>query len=191
MIKHTIFALAAGMLFLFIYMAQYTGAFKSVPVGLDSRGPYILVYKEHNGAYHKIIESLTSVETWAKENSVNCHFTFGEYFDNPSLVEEGRLRSRTGCLIEASETAAIEKLNSITLPKDIKKDEWKKTKTVVALFTGSPGIGPYKVYPKAEDFIRDNKLKHVGSILEIYEVLGQKAMNTTYIWPVEDQLVSH
>lgn len=185
MIKHTIFALGAGMLFLFIYLAQYTGAFKSVAVGLDSRGPYTLVYKEHNGAYHKIIDSLVSVETWAKENSINCRFTFGEYFDDPTIVEEGRLRSRTGCLIESSEAAALEKLNSITLPLDIKKAEWKKTKSVVALFTGSPGIGPYKVYPKAESFLRENNLKHVGSILEIYEVLGQRAMNTTYIWPVE------
>jgi hypothetical protein len=179
------FALFGGMLLLFIYIAQYTGFFKSVAVGMDERGPYTLIYKEHTGAYHTIIESLNRVETWGKEFGVNCHYTFGEYFDDPGIVEEGRLRSRAGCLIESKNTADVDSLKTILLPEDIKIEEYKRTLSVVALFTGSPGIGPYKVYPKMEKFIQAQKLKRSGSILEIYEVLGPKTMNTTYIWPVE------
>ena len=186
MIKHTMFALAAGMLMLFIYIAQYTGAFKSVAVGLDQRGPYTLIYKDHIGPYHKIIETLESIEKWAKENQVNCQFTFGEYLDNPNLVEEGRLRARTGCLIENKNTQDIEKAKSLALPFDLKITEYPKTKAVIALFTGSPGIGPYKVYPKAEDYMREQKLTPTGPVLEIYEVLGPKTMNTTYLWPVKE-----
>jgi AraC family transcriptional regulator len=186
MIRHALTALSIGMLIFFLYLAQYTGAFKSVTVGLEDRGPYTLVFKNHSGPYHQIIESLQNVEAWAKLNSVDCQLTFGEFFDDPGLVEEGRLRSRTGCLIDSKNTTAMLKLKSVVLPNDIKIDEFKKVKSVVALFSGSPGIGPYKVYPKAQDFIKINNLKHIGSTLEIYEVLGPKAMNTTYIWPVEE-----
>jgi AraC family transcriptional regulator len=185
MIKHVFFAVTIGLVAFSLYLAQYTGAFKSVYVGLDERGPYILVYQNHVGAYHKIVEKIQNVEAWAKENKLDCKFTFGEFFDDPSTTEEGRLKSRAGCLIEEKNTAALATLKTLTLPADFAQALLPKTKVVVALFTGSPGIGPLKVYPKAESFMNESKLKRKGPPVEIYEVLDPQTMNTTYLFPVE------
>lgn len=185
MIKHVFFAVTIGLVIFFLYLLQYTGAFKSVYVGLDERGPYTLVYQDHVGAYHKIVEKIQAVETWAKENKLDCKFTFGEFFDDPSTTEEGRLKSRAGCLIEEKNSAAMDILKTLKRPENFQTAPWSRTKAVVALFTGSPGIGPLKVYPKVEKFMAEGKLKRKGFVMEIYEVLDQKTMNTTYIFPIE------
>lgn len=188
MIKHALYAITLGFIVFFLYLFQYTGAFRSVLVDQDERGPYTFIFKTHIGPYHKIVATIEEVETWAKSNGLKCRLSFGEYFDDPRIVEEGRLNSRGGCLIDpliAEEQQILEKLKS-QLPQGFKIDEIVKTKAVVALFTGAPGIGPLKVYPKAEDFIVEHKLTRKGSVIEIYEVFDKHSMQTTYIWPVQD-----
>ena len=190
MIKHTLYAITLGFVIFFLYLLQYTGAFKSITLGIDDRGPYTMIYKEHKGAYHQIVSTIESVENWAHTNGLKCRLSFGEYFDDPRLVEEGRLTSRGGCLIETIEpTADIEQKNlskiKNKMPADFKIEVYQKRKAVVALFTGAPGIGPMKVYPKAEKYIQEKNLKKLGSILEIYEVFAKNTMQTLYIWPVE------
>lgn len=188
MIKHTLYAFSLGFILFFLYLLQYTGAFKSVTVAMDERGPYTMIYKNHVGPYHKIVSVIEEVETWAKANNLKCRLSFGEYFDDPRVVEEGRLNSRGGCLIDPlveEEKITLEKIKS-TLPKDFNIGEIKKTNAVVALFTGAPGIGPLKVYPKAEDYITENKLTRKESVIEIYEVFDKQSMQTTYIWPVKE-----
>lgn len=188
MIKHTISAVSLGLIIFFLYLFQYTGAFKSVSVDQDERGPYTIIYKMHTGAYHKIVTTIEEVEKWSKDKGFKCRLSFGEYFDDPRIVEEGRLSSRAGCLLDPlipQEKELLEKVKT-ELPADFKVDEIPKTKAVVALFTGAPGIGPLKVYPKAEDYIAEHRLLRKGSVIEIYEVFDKQAMQTTYIWPVQD-----
>ncbi len=189
MIKHTIFAIGLGMLIFFLYLFQYTGAFKSVSVAIDQRPTYTIVYKNFIGPYHKIVQTIQEVETWAKASGLSCRLSFGEYFDDPRLIEEGRLKSRGGCLIDSlkkDEPIILAKLKN-QLPQDFKAGEIESTRAVVALFDGAPGIGPLKVYPKAEDFIHDQRLTRKGSVIEIYEIFDQKSMQTTYIWPITDK----
>jgi len=188
MIRHTLLAIALGFILFFLYLFQYTGAFKSVTINKDERGPYSVVFKEHTGPYHKIAGVITEVEKWAQQNGLKCRLSFGEYFDDPRIVEEGRLKSRGGCLIDPLVKEEAEKIESLksNLPTDFKLDVIPKTKAVVALFTGAPSIGPLKVYPVAEEFIEENRLKRKGSIVEIYEVFDRNNMQTTYIWPVQD-----
>lgn len=188
MVKHTFFAIGLGLFIFVLYVLQYTGAFKSITLGVDQRGPYTILYKQHVGAYHKIVSVIEEVETWAKKNGLKCRLSFGEYFDNPAIVEEGRLQSRGGCLIdplEKSDNDVFEKIKSM-LPEDFKADVIPESKAVVALFTGAPGIGPLKVYPKADEFIQKGQLKKKGPVLEIYEIFDNKSMQTTYIWPIEN-----
>ena len=186
MIRHSLLALSLGVILFFLYLFQYTGAFKAVTVAQDKRGPYTLIYLEHLGPYHKIVEKIQIVEKWAQENGLKCRLSFGEYFDNPRLVEEGRLTSRGGCLIDPLVKAELETYEKIKtqLPPDFKTEILPQTDAVVALFDGAPSIGPMKVYPAIEDFIAENDLKKKSSILEIYEVFSQNAMHTTYIWPI-------
>ncbi|MBC7465890.1 MAG: GyrI-like domain-containing protein [Bdellovibrio sp.] len=186
MIKHTIFAIGIGMLVFFLYLFQYTGAFKTVTVAIDQRPALEIIYKEHQGAYHKIVSTIEEVETFSKTKGFKCRLSFGEYFDNPDTVEEGRLRSRGGCVIDPlvpDELVLLKKIKG-DMPKDFKLDTIPATRAVVALFSGAPGIGPLKVYPKAEEFIKENRLVKKNSVIEIYEVFDAKSMQTTYVWPV-------
>ena len=186
MVKHTVFAICIGLIIFFLYLMQYTGAFKSVPVAIDERGPFTLIALSHTGAYHKTVEKIETVEQWAKKNNLKCRLSFGEYLDNPRIAEEGRLRSFGGCLLDPlvpEEKVTLEKLKP-QMPKDFEIREFTKTQAVVALFTGAPGIGPMKVYPAAEDFIQSASLKPSGTALEIYEILADNKMTTTYIWPL-------
>lgn len=187
MLKHTIYAIGLGLLIFFLYLFQYTGAFKTVTVAVDQRGPYTIVYKDFTGPYHKIVSTIQEVEKWAQTQNLKCRLSFGEYLDDPRQVEEGRLKSRGGCIIDtlsSEETQIFEKLKSV-LPTDFKTDVIPANNSVVALFTGAPGIGPMKVYPKAEDYIQEHHLKIKGSVIEIYEIFDQKSMQTIYIWPLQ------
>lgn len=187
MIKHTLYAFSLGFVIFILYLFQYTGAFKSVTVDQDERGPYTVIFKSHIGPYHKIVSTIEEIETWTRSKGLKCRLSFGEYFDDPRVVEEGRLNSRGGCLLDPlieEEKNILEKFKS-ELPADYKIDVIAKTKAVVALFTGAPGIGPLKVYPKAEDYMVENKLSRKGSVIEIYEVFDKRSMQTTYIWPIQ------
>lgn len=186
MVKHTIFAIGLGMLIFFLYLFQYTGAFKSVQVTLTERPHYEIIYKNYIGPYHQIVQTIQDVETWAKSQGFKCRLSFGEYFDDPRAVEEGRLKSRGGCIVDplVAEEHKLWLALKDELPTDFKRDELLATSAVVALFEGAPGIGPLKVYPKAEEYIQQNKLTRKGSVIEIYEIFDQKSMQTTYIWPV-------
>ncbi len=187
MIKHTIYAIGLGMLVFALYLFQYTGAFKSVVVSVDQRPEMNVIYKDYKGPYHQIVATIESVETWAKKNNLKCRLSFGEYLDNPNQVEEGRLRAHAGCLIDPlvpSELQLFNKLKSL-LPEGFKADTIRPMKAVVAIFAGAPGIGPLKVYPKAQDYMDQEKLIPLGSVFEIYEIFDAKSMQTTYLWPVQ------
>jgi AraC family transcriptional regulator len=186
MIKHTIFAIGLGMLIFFLYLFQYTGAFKSVTVAVDQRPQYTVIYKDFTGPYHKIVNTIEEVEKWVKSHGLSCRLSFGEYFDDPRQIEEGRLKSRGGCLLDPQRPDEEKILANVKnqFPEDFKLGILPATEAVIALFTGAPGIGPLKVYPKAEEFISENKLKRKGSVIEIYEVFDQQSMQTIYMWPI-------
>lgn len=184
MLKHTVYAIAIGLLVLFLYIMQYTGAFRTVTIAVDNRPALQVIYKDYMGPYHKIVTTIEEVEKWAKANGLQCRLSYGEYFDNPDVVEEGRLRAHGGCIIDPLVPAEKEVITKLELPKDFKLAEIPASKTVVALFAGAPGIGPLKVYPKANDFIEKEKLVKKGNVIEIYEIFDAKNMQTTYLWPV-------
>lgn len=156
-------------------MANYLGAFKSVDITEAEKGPYKMVYKDHQGSYHKIVNTIQEVEAWAKSENIDCTESFGEYIDDANAVEEGRLRSRGGCIVR--EIPA-------TLPEGFKSQEIPAKKYVLAIFAGSPGIGPLKVYPKAEAYMKDRQLVMAGAVIEIYVIHSEKEMTTTYLFPL-------
>jgi AraC family transcriptional regulator len=155
------------------YFFWYLGAWKPVIIAEKKLGPINLIYKNHVGAYHKIAPVINEVETWAKTQNLTCEKTFGEYFDDPRVVEEGRLRSRGGCLIDKPPK---------TLPPDYQTLKIPEKEYVTATFEGSPAIGPMKVYPKVAEYFEAKNSKIEGSVMEIYEVHSQTSMTTTYLF---------
>jgi DNA gyrase inhibitor GyrI len=162
-----------------VYLSTYLGAYKKVDISQATEGPFKIVYVDHMGPYHKIIKNLEVVEKYFKLKGQPCGRTFGEYLDDPQIVEEARLRAKAGCIVETIPT---------DLPADFKSGNLPARKYVVAVFTGSPGIGPLKVYPKVNEFMLAQKLKQDGPVIEIYEIHAIKeknAMTTTYLFPTK------
>jgi effector-binding domain-containing protein len=151
------------------------GGHKPVALNLEERTEMHFLYKEHFGAYHKINDVLTQVEAYAAKNNIPCPQTFGEYLDDPRMIEERRLRSNGGCVLTATAGAS-----DGYLYKTIPARQW-----LVAKFEGAPSIGPMKVYPKAEEYMKEHGFKLSGPVIEVYTVKGAQEARTEYLFPVE------
>ena len=163
---------AAG---LFTYLYIYLGASKSVEILIEEQPPLTLLFLDHTGAYHYIGTKIGEVETWASKNNVACPRTFGEYLDSPEAVDQDRLRSRGGCIVQKPLTRAP--------AEGMRLEDRPGRRYLVARFEGSPSIGPFKVYPKVYAFIESKRLKSDGPVLEIYTVNGD-AVLTEYLFPI-------
>lgn len=177
MIKHLILAILVGIVSFIIYLYVYLGAYKSATLSMQTRPAINLLAKAHFGAYHKINSAITEVETWAKANQVDCSLSFGEYFDHPHQVEEGRLRSRGGCVLKSE-------LQISAFPEGFELASHPERLYVVATFDGAPSIGPYKVYDEVEKYMVQNLLRPAGAVIEVYENT-QQGFVTTYLFPVK------
>lgn len=183
MLKHLLFSVLLGIMALLGYVAWHVGYFKPVEVSLlEEARTFRLVGQIHEGPYHHIVGKIQEVETWAADNNISCSKSFGLYLDNPAEVEQERLRSFGGCLLESSDKVIAPEL---LLPK-MEIHQWGGTQLVQAYFEGSPGIGPFKVYPKATQFMQGRQLTPASSVLEVYHILEDgKAMQTHYYFVVE------
>lgn len=155
------------------------GAFMPVEVRLQDRGAAATIEIENIGPYHKVLSSLQKVEAWAKENGYACDLSFGRYIDDPDVVEPERLRSQVGCVFATAPQPAA------PLPEGFSAGVIPGGKYVVGIFRGSPALGPYKVYGKAADMMREHKLVQVGPITELYRVISPTEVETHYLFPVK------
>jgi len=167
--------LVAIAVFVF-YVMNYVGAFKPVIITQKKAGPFHVVYKSHVGPYHKIVPQIEEVEKWAKSQGMDCRLSFGEYLDDPKQTEEVRLRSLGGCIVDRPLDQLPESFEQKTIPEK---------NYVTAIFEGSPGIGPLKVYPKIFKYIEDQGLIREESVLEIYEIHSPESMTTNYYFPLK------
>ena len=67
-------------------------------------------------------------------------------------------------------------------PEGFKQESPKIEKAYMATFTGSPALGPLKIYPDARDWFEKNKLVFPYT-LEIYRINGSQ-FKTEYIFPI-------
>jgi AraC family transcriptional regulator len=169
-------ALALTAIGLFIYLYFYLGMTKPVKIETGERGPFIMVYKNHMGAYHYIGPVIAAVEKWAADNNLRCELTFGEYIDDPASVDQDRLRSRGGCIFSVKPP--------VPLPEGFVAEDRPKQRFVIGTFEGSPSVGPFKVYPKVQDYIQTRRLKQSGAVIETYLIRGEK-VTTEFLFPLE------
>lgn len=181
MLKWIFFGIVTGIVALVAYVAIYTGYFRPVTVTEGPAGPFRLIGKMHLGPYHKIVTVIQEVETWAKSLGIPCEKSFGWYIDDPKNNEEIRLQSRGGCVIPADV-----QLQALVLPEGFSEVTYPAGDFVIAEFEGSPGIGPFKAYPAAMEYIEKKRYAFQGwNVLEIYEIRsGVNEMKTTYYFPL-------
>ena len=138
-------------------------------------GGKFALYTPHLGEYHKVDRSISKVEDWAKANAIDCSLTFGEYMDHPKEVEAKKLRSNVGCLLETNDGLA---------DHPFKTKFFDRRQVLLVDFTGSPAVGPLKVYPKVEKFIEANNLRLVHSPIEAYRKIEEGRYHITYIFSI-------
>lgn len=175
MLKKIILSLFVCLVVFAFYVMNYTGYFNPVELSTREEGPLHLVYKEHRGAYHGIGTVIGEVEKWAQDNGIPCTRSYGEFLDDPAAVDQDRLRSRGGCVLNEA--------SPVPLPEEFKSDNKPRRSYVVALFEGAPGISPFTVYPKALEYIAAQRLKSDGPVIEIYSVNGTSVV-TEYLFPI-------
>lgn len=175
-IRYLLLPLLVAILVYVGYLLSYVGAFRPVVISEKEAGPFLMIYKDHVGPYHKIVPVIEEVEKWVQSQGQDCKWSFGEYLDNPETTEEPRLRSRGGCLVTSISNPLPDSFKSQTIPKK---------NYVTAVFEGSAGIGPLKVYPQVFKYFEEKRLARAESVLEIYEIHGAQSMTTTYYFSVK------
>ncbi len=157
-------------------MIYRLGFFKDVKLERVSGKSFQLLYKQHLGPYHKVIDDLKFVENWAKKNKVKCETTFGEYLDNPDNTAPERLRANVGCLVKSKPL--------VELTDNLKFKIHSHSAFVKATFLGSPAIGPLKVYPKANEWAQKNKVQFERGVIEVYLPKNDE-MLTEFYFPIQ------
>jgi AraC family transcriptional regulator len=182
MLKYALFFVAIVILSFGGFVAYHVGAMKPVLISEEDRPEMHGLYMNYVGPYHKTVSVIEKIESWAKENKVDCHLSYGEYLQDPQNVEEARLKSRGGCLVKDLPWK---------MPEDFHTMVYAKRHYVVATFDGAPGIGPLKVYPKVAEYLKEKSLQQSGPVMEVYEIHTRAetaSMTTTYLFPVEKRI---
>lgn len=175
--KSLLLIIFIGLISLVIYMTITLGVFKEVTVTEGTYQELHLIYKDHLGPYHTIAEVIKDVETWTKAQGLACDLTFGQFIDDPSIVEHERLKSRGGCVVSAFPTAD-------KIPVEMKTMIIPARNYILAEFDGSPWLGPYKVYSKIAKIADEKKVRIVDPVIEIYKLIDAHHMETTYLFPL-------
>ena len=174
-IRYLIFGILGIIIAFAISLMNYLGVFKPVEFTESVKGPYQIISKDYVGPYHKIVSVIQEVESWAKKNGFDCIQSFGVYLNNPDATEEARLRSYGGCIVDHQPT---------DLPEGFKYSVIPEQKYLMAKFEGSPAIGPFKVYSKAEKMLPQKSIPFQKGVMEIYIVKSEKEMTTYYLFPM-------
>jgi len=177
MIKWFFLFLFGGIATVAISLYFKLGAYKKVQVEVKEQPPIQVLYKKHFGPYHKISPIIEQVEAWAAKNDVECFTSFGLYIDDPKETDADRLRSEGGCIIKNP-------IPKAQLPLDFEQKTIPAKKYIVATFTGSPAIGPFVVYPKANEWAIENRFKLLTPTIETYKIKNQQVV-TTYLFNYE------
>ncbi len=172
------FLLAPLVIFIFVgtRVFFYTGYYKKVTIQEATNYDFHMVYKSHSGAYHKINDVIESVSTALEAASLKCETSFGQFHDDVKMIEQDRLKSDGGCLLNTKPSSLKEGISYKYVPSQ---------KYVVAVFDGAPSIGPMKVYPKVNKHIKSKGLILKGSVIEAYRSIDAESITTTYYFPVE------
>ncbi|MCB0361793.1 MAG: GyrI-like domain-containing protein [Bdellovibrionales bacterium] len=178
MVKWIFFTSFSALVAIAIYLFFYLGGYKPVQIEEVLYPQIQLIYSIHNGPYHKIDPGLKEIEAWAQRNDLSCQRTFGEFLDDPAKVDEGRLRSHIGCLVDKEVSP---------LPDGYKYRKISSQWVVKAQFQGAPSIGPLKVYPKAKQYIAEKRLKSSQPPIEIYQTLADGTFQTEYLFPFDKE----
>ena len=178
MLKYAFGTIVLVLFLIASFVFWRTGYYKEVTIGSGELGPFYLVYKEHLGPYHKIPPVIESVEKAMDQIGNKCPFAFGRYLDDPEKVDHDRLRSHGGCAFASPLSHPVD-------ASQFKEQSLSKQEYVIATFNGSPSVGPFKVYPKVDEWFKKYGYKQKGPVVELYQTLEDGTVLTKYLFKYE------
>jgi uncharacterized glyoxalase superfamily protein PhnB len=161
------------VLILLIAAFAYFGGFSKITIQNSSLGGEILVYENLTGAYNQA-GKITDKVYYTLLNEYNIETTkgFSIFYDNPKHVEQSKLRSEIGCIVDNIDNQTLETLKENLLVKTLPAENRISAEFP---FKGSFSImlGLMKVYPAFEKYIAEHNLAD-GPVMEIYDVPNKK-----------------
>ena len=156
------------------------GGFYKVKIQMVNTGGETLVYENVTGAYNQTAKISNKVY-YDLLNNFNIETTkgFGIYYDNPKNIEQSKLRSEVGCIVEDIDDNTLVKIKEHFKVKILPIENYL---VVEFPFRGFPSImiGMIKVYPKLNKYIHENNLED-GPIMEIYDVPNKKIIYRKFL----------
>ncbi|MBN3032891.1 MAG: GyrI-like domain-containing protein [Candidatus Saganbacteria bacterium] len=151
--------LAAGFL-------AYLGYFSSPNVREAKMGPYTIVYESFTGPYAQTGPVFARVHKAVTAAGIKAGQGLGIYYDDPSKVPAGKLRSDCGVVIGAKDLRKARAL------KQFKVKRLPASRCAVAEFpirnTLSYMIGPMKAYPALMKYLQEKNYK-MAAAYELYD----------------------
>ncbi len=178
-VKNVIAALVIIIVMFTVYLA-YHGLFSGVTIQEVKKGPWVFVYDKHTGPYKNSKDVADRIyRSLLKDEKIETKRGFGIYYDKPGDVEESRLRSISGCILEEKDLKKVPELE-----KKYRVGELPAERYLFVEFPFKGGmsimLGIIKVYPKLAAYMVEKNYAPVP-MMEIYDVPNSRLF---YIAPV-------
>ena len=146
--------------FAFLVTAWDMGAFSSIRLSFEDRGPYHIVICKKNSTYQFIGENIDIVKDYLGKNSINYTISAVILHEDPFTMSIDRIRSSGGCII--SDSVMVDTLYTIRTIK--------KRRVLVASIKANPAIASYKTYPALKNQLRKEFIErdYEKQVLELY-----------------------
>ncbi len=147
----------------------YFGGFAKIEFKAEEGGGEMVVYREMIGSYGKNGDLMKSIaEELEKDFEIKVFQGIGIYYDNPNEIATDDLHWEIGAIIQTDDKNKIEDLKKTFSIKTLPIQEYISVDMPMKGFF-SIMVGTFKVYPKIEDYLKDNGFSEEVPIMEIYD----------------------
>lgn len=167
-----IFGILLLILIVVIGYLGFSGLFSGIDIHENRVGPYTYVYQNHIGPYDKVGPLMDEVYKKLLDSGIETYKGIGVYYDDPSVIDEDKLRSDVGRILEERE---IFNLEDIKKKFNVRKLDKKSYVVAQHPYRNQISImlGIMKVYPGLTKYFEKNNLK-MGKVIEIYDFPNKK-----------------
>jgi len=159
-----------------IVFLAYFGGFKKLTISIAKVGRETLVYESINGNYKQSGQVMDKIYYSLLNNEkIKTFLGFGTYYDNPKEVEESKLRSEAGCVLNIADSSIIDQLKRSYKIKILEEKKYMVTefpyKGKISVF-----FSIMKVYPALQKYAKENNLQEDSPVTEIYDIPNKRIL---------------
>lgn len=158
-----------GLIVALVAVYAYYGGSKKIEFSIVETGGEVLIYEEIQGDYRQSREVGDKIYySLLDEDKIETFKGFGVYYDNPQKIEQSKLRSEAGCILEEKD---IDKLSYLENKYTIRTFPRKEYITTEFPYKGKMSvlIGVMRVIPTLTKYATENGYGD-GAVMEIYDV---------------------